>query len=273
MLAYQHAVIITLIAKARVQIIGQFAPDLIPWSQSTWNDAPDSHFAVLADQYAAQAGRIAALVPQVVMWECFNEPNCYDPKKTVNGKKGGNTYIAPERYYRLMTAVHTAVKAANPAAQIILGGMFSHDIAGINEDSAGVTYLRAMYDQAPLPSLAVPWDHVGLHLYLDRGGPVETLQLKNYLMMYSRLLASRHTSARIHITEAGWSTHAVSEQVQAENLMALFDVARNHPAVASALWFSLADVDQDASKERWGLTDSGLTPKPAYAAFTAQPKG
>ena len=65
-------------------------------------------------QFATFAGTVAARYPQVQYWEVWNEPN--------------TTYFwrpspDPARYVQLLKLSYAAIKAANPKAVIVLGGL------------------------------------------------------------------------------------------------------------------------------------------------------
>ena len=74
-----------------------------------------------------------------------------------------------------------------------------------------------------------PFDHVGQHLYIDVGRPTTEEKLRFYLddsrdayLSYEGVESPKMTD----ITEFGWSTKDVSQELQAENLLTAFDTFR-----------------------------------------------
>jgi hypothetical protein len=113
-----------------------------------------------------------------------------------------------------------------------------------------------------------PFDHVGQHLYIDGGSLTSEEKLRYYLddlrdaYLHYEGAASPKTT---HITEFGWSTKDLSQEIQAENLVLAFDTFRQVAYVARAYWFHAQDVPEAGLF--YGLADSSGKKKRAFAAY------
>jgi hypothetical protein len=231
---------------------------------------------------------------RIQAWELWTKPNAWtEHEGTVYG---GATFIYPSNYAQLLKKTGAAIKAGNPNATFISGGLLGHD-AGVKHqglegtyrpDSGGPTncpstlpsggdYLCAVYDQgrthagwAPERS---PFDGVGQHLYIKQSGVVTPADITAYLddvrtvyITYGGEPATKQT----HITAFGWtsapfaSTKAyVSPSLQAQNLATAYKTLHEKSVsrggyVARAYWFRTRDAEHPPSSP--GYTDYfGLT--------------
>lgn len=210
----------------------------------------------LADRYA---GRIAA-------WEIWNEPDCLDL-----GCANGD----PAKYVPLLKSAYTAIKAADPQATVISGG-----ISGIN-----LPWLKQMFEAGAGPYL----DGVGMNPYLNPSsappdtpaspGYVDRYRLTNAQGAHDLLVKLGYPDLPLWFTEFGWSTgrsararyDGVLPATQAAYLTQAVDLVKDrYPFVTHMFWFTARDRDDSSANENgFGLVRLDGTPKPSYAAFKA----
>lgn len=252
----------------------------------------DNAVAVLASHYDGVNG------PLVDHWEIWNEPNAWTYSPAPGVYEGGY-FLYPSNFAWILRLSHEAIKAAQPNAVVISGGLFAFDVddrlnrsgaytppttgpvtsaqsrcaAVLAAGQSGSRYLCAVYEMGRLRagwrSGATPFDHIGQHLYVDQWKRTTRQAILAYLqeLRYAyRDIEGQDTPKQIYITEVGWTTDTVSSVVQAENLQVAFEQAfRPTPFVARAFWFLFRD-EPDAAL-RYGLIDGDGSRKPAFAAF------
>ncbi|GAB7193729.1 hypothetical protein NUM3379_44390 [Kineococcus sp. NUM-3379] len=205
----------------------------------------------LATRYA---GRIAA-------WEIWNEPDC----------SGGSCPQTPARdYVPVLRAGYAGIKAADPAATVVSGG-----ISGANAQ-----WIQDLYAAGAQGS----FDALGIHPYQ---GPAATApeappashpyRISNITKVRDVMLAHGDGARPIWFTEFGWTTGAgtgwhagVSETVQADYLRRALTMVQNwYPYITHAFVFTIRDRDDwDAYENNFGLLHLDGTPKPALNALT-----
>ncbi|WP_211297229.1 DNRLRE domain-containing protein [Geodermatophilus tzadiensis] len=207
--------------------------------------------AWLAGRYA---GRIAA-------WEIWNEPDCSA------GTGCGAT--APEVYLPVLRAGFTGVRAGDPGAVVVSGG-----ISGVNTGWVEGLYAaggRGWFDalgvhpyQGPAaePPEAPPADH--------------PYRISNVERVRAVMVAAGDAAVPVWFTEFGWTTGAgegwsagVDEATQADYLGRAIDmVQRQYPYVTHAFVFTIRDRDDwNAYENNFGLTRLDGSPKPALGAL------
>ncbi|NJP05127.1 MAG: hypothetical protein HC837_05600 [Chloroflexaceae bacterium] len=222
----------------------------------------------------------------VKYWEVWNEPNLH----LYGAHLGINT---PEKYTQLLAVTRQAARAADPEAQLVLGGLASVWVEPppvFNSD-----YRSYLSDVAQVGGLEHV-DIVAIHPYrpsapedrLPRKGQLEDFRAELHAM--DRLLEP-FGSLPIWITEMGWSTYTgelgLDEETQAYYLVRMYLLALTHPSVEKVFWYELrnsttddADYEQpffDAAEEQfhYGLLRRSypLDPeqddlrKPAFIAY------
>jgi hypothetical protein len=270
-----------------LQVVGLLSNESWPGSQAQWHqnnreNTSGNGYNAYIDGFGYMAARVAAhFNGRIKYWEVWNEPNCYSSSPSP-GVYVGCSYIYPSNFAALLGHVYTQLKYYNVFdVQVISGGLFGHNIAGNNQDSAGATYLSNTYwmginvgswSWIRANAGSYPLDHIGHHLYVDQGGGVSTTTLNQYLSWIRNAYTAYEgagTPKKIFETEIGWTTDSVSESVQASNVTTAYNVLRGTPYVASAFWFYL----QDAPGLNYGLyRSSGLgsaNRKPAWTNFNS----
>jgi hypothetical protein len=241
------------------------------------------------NRYIVQFGNSAAypvvahFKDKIQAWEVWTKPNAWtDHDGTVYG---GGTFVYPSNYAQLLRKAGAAIKAGNPSATFISGGLLGHDLdvkhqglqgtyrpAGDGTTNcpsrlpSGGDYLCAVYDagrtHAGWDPRRSPFDHVGQHLYIKQSTMVTSADITAYLddlrtvyLTYGGEPASTQT----HITAFGWtsapfgSTKAfVSPSLQAQNLATAYKTLRYKSVsrggyVARAYWFRTRDAEHPPS--------------------------
>ncbi|HEX8103249.1 MAG TPA: Ig-like domain-containing protein [Solirubrobacteraceae bacterium] len=230
--------------------------------------ADPATYASFLRRYAQHfAGKVDA-------WEIWNEP---DEAATWSPAPD------PAAYARLLGPAHAAVKAADPGARVVLGGLVGNDYR----------YLEGVYAAGGKGS----FDAVGVHTdtacltsppeeqYREPDGRIGRFSFTGYREV-RRTMLDRGDDKPIWMTELGWSTlretcavggragtklSGVSEDQQADFLTRAYRCLQNDPYVALALWFSVQDVDKSPSRydHRLGLLRDDGSKKPAYGRFEA----
>jgi polysaccharide biosynthesis protein PslG len=190
----------------------------------------------------------------VTRYELLNEPN-------------SRTFMhpqdrAPERYADAYLATRAAIRAADPAARLVIGGL------ALDDPSIGVmsehTFLERMYRHRP--DLAGKVDAIGLHPYQASVDDV-----------YERIRRVRTTLDRlagpqlpIDVTEVGWTTTWTSEAARAAGLARLADELPRSDCNIEALYpYTWITDERDTSNpEHWfGIFNRDGTPKPSGSAY------
>jgi hypothetical protein len=210
------------------------------------------------DEYAAYAGDLARRYPQIQAWEVWNEPNTsFFWRPAVNAK--GYTHML-EKTYR-------ALKAANPNAKVILGGLSpGHREDGMDAVPAA-DFLNRVYESGG----GAFFDAVAYHAY-GEGAPKDWLA--DALLGIRDVMDAHGDIAKpVWITEMGCYTHglgAVTEAWQANYLRDSRIVLARIPSVERVYWYTLRDANQSADPEKnYGLFRANGTPKPAVQDFAA----
>jgi hypothetical protein len=228
----------------------------------------------LLTQYAQRYGTNGTLwaehpeVPKrpITTWEIWNEPNL---GSSVGGKPSARKYV---EFLKLSSA---ALKAGDPAAQVLTGGLFPYRT---KRNTVTMTkYLNAMYR---VPGAADSFDALGVHPYA--GQPREVLAW----VKKARQTMRRHGDGAtpIWVSAFGWVTGGAgfrfsplrtTPRQQAAKLTRtyrLLSAAAPRLGIASALWFAYTDTHRpgpqaDFITDRMGLFTLKLKPKPSWFAF------
>jgi polysaccharide biosynthesis protein PslG len=209
---------------------------------------------------------------QVGAYEIWNEQNYV---------RFWSTGPDPTAYTALLKAAYPAVKAGDPAALVVFGGLSTNDYDFV--DGAYRAGAKGFFDV------------MATHPYTDCGtaaperiarrsdGRMTRGSFPAYREVRATMLA--HGDAKpIWFTEFGWNTSTavcdpargiwqggVSEAVQADYLARAFDFLAQDPYVEVAVWYSFRNnfwaLDADRAEARTGLLRTDFSPKPAYDAF------
>ena len=190
---------------------------------------------------------------RVAKWEVWNEENerfFWKPAPSV------------DQYARFFTTIRTAILAADPQAQVAVGGL-----AGLScsIDIPGVDFLKG------LVARNVSFDYVAIHPYSSLGqAPNVHIQWQDNfddIGLIHDYLVSVGMSVPLWVTEWGWSTAQVDPAVQAQYIATSLELLRTRYRYVTVATYFL-DKDHDTAYQQ-GLFDASYDPKPAAAAFLA----
>jgi endoglucanase len=256
----------------KLQILGLLSNESWPGKQADWTannaeNAGGNGDNPYIDNFAQNGAAVLAahFSSQVSQWEVWNEPNAWTSNPSPGVYTGGS-FLYPSNFAWLLTQSYRAIKAANPTATVISGGLFSHD------GDTGSGYLSSTYDMGTMyagwTDGAYPLDGIGQHLYIDQSGSTSgdslfaSLQdLRDTYLAYE----GADTSKSTYITEVGWSTASVSASIQAQNLQIAYTTFQSTGYVAQAYWFSVQDIPEAGLF--YGLVDTNGVQKPAFPAY------
>ncbi|MGE3913672.1 MAG: hypothetical protein AB7K36_30265 [Chloroflexota bacterium] len=270
------------------QVLGLVGHEAWPGDQAAWTAANAEHAGGSGDNpYLQHLSDDAVTVlathykDRIRAWEIWNEPNAWT-EQDEQGRPRGGSFIYPSNFAWVLTHAYEAIKQVRPDAIVITGGLFGHDLGDPavlfsrtpcpTGAPSGAEYLCATYEMglthAGWQPGRYPFDDIGQHIYIDGGGPTTEEKLRFYLddvrdayLLYE----GPDTQKTTHITEFGWSTKDMSDDVQAHNLVTAFDTFRQVGFVTRAYWFHAQDVPEAGLF--YGLMDSSGKKKRAFAAY------
>lgn len=203
-------------------------------------------------------------------WQIWNEPNF-------------KYFIAkpnPAEYGKLVKNSYTALKAADPGAQIVLAGLFarpkgSRTAAGKHKSLNWYAsdFVDRMYKTTP--GVKAKFNGAALHPYTINASelPEVTEEFRNVLA------ANKDAGKGLWMTELGWSSgkantgnkFAKGPAGQARELKTAFTLLRNKQVkwkVKSVFWFSVDDAPGACNFcDGSGLFAKGFVPKRSWSAY------
>jgi len=195
----------------------------------------------------------------IVDWQLWNEVN--SPTFWYQKPKA-------KQYAALLRVFSDGIRSADPAAQIVLAGLFTNP--RIEHGIPLKRYLPALY-RAKTRSA---FDAVDVHPYSTT--PEQALRaVRGTRRIMSRF---KDQKAQLWVSEIGWASGGdptpltVSPQRQATYLRRSFRLLaanRVRLRIAGVVWYSWRDLPSNIWFDNTGLFTVGLTPKPAWSAFTA----
>ncbi len=202
----------------------------------------------------------------ITVWQIWNEqnsPTFYKPRPE------------PRGYAKLLDASHRAIRAADPGAATILGGMFGTPLGGRKPGLASWEFLHQLYD---VEGVRRDFDGVAPHPYASSFEKV----LRQIRLLRREMKAAHDRSAGLWITELGWASGGDANPLnkgrrgQARQLTKAFEYLirkRTQMHVKTVDWYSWRDHnDPDAGLCEWcpqsGLLEEDYRAKPSLDAFT-----
>jgi hypothetical protein len=162
---------------------------------------------------------------------------------------------APERYADLYMATRAAIKAKDPQATVVVGGLALGQAGQATDE---IQFLQRMYAHRPDLQL----DAVGLHPYQPTVADVYA-RIARFRQALDQLAGPQ---VPIEITEVGWSTLTTAESQRAANLRTLaLDLPRSDCNIDRLIPFNWSSYPVG------GSTDSTFTI--AYTNGDAMPSG
>ncbi len=217
-------------------------------------DSPDTfgNFAgTVADHFA---GRIAA-------YELWNEENA------VQFWKSGPQGPQPDRFADLLKAAYPRIKAADPGATVVMGGL-SPTINFFSITKNPVDYLNNVYAAGGGGS----FDAVAFHPYLftsNADARFSTGKVNSPRSLYDGLrgamAANGDGGKQIWATEFGEPTSKVDEATQAAWIQDFIVTWRTLPGAGPAFIYTTRDRNTGSSnaQDTYGVYRTDWTPKPA----------
>jgi hypothetical protein len=261
---FDRSVNLALAAGAKVLIVPTKSPS---WaSGSTSRNAPPLNPADYARYARDMAKRYAGKASAVEIW---NEEN---------HKAFWTTGPNPAKYAQLLKAAAPAVRAANPDATVLFGGLAFNDHS----------FLEGVY--AAAPDIGNYFDAMAAHPYTTGAAPPEEIwkdangriakdSFPGYRELRKTMLAHGDDKP-IWLTEFGWATFGpttaglggVTEATQAEYIVRAYKFIEQDIYVKVAFVYTIRnswwlDVEADTWEDQLGMTHQDFTPKLSYNAF------
>ena len=184
----------------------------------------------------------------------------------------------PGEYARLVTISDQALRAGDPRAQLILGGLFARPLDAVRNFRPPRAYfatdfLEGMYRSSP--GIGRHFDGVALHPYA-----ATYKRLAPQIEAVRRVLQRNHDGGKgLWITELGWSSERPSRgdafaagwRGQARQLRGAFRLLRRNQGrwrLRRVYWFSVDDLPGSCNFcGGSGLFASGFRAKPSWHAY------
>ena len=213
---------------------------------SFWSEHPDVPFRPLRN------------------WQVWNEPNF---KFFVHKPN-------PAEYAQMVKISSTAIKATDPAAKVILAGLFAWPKGGnsktANHNWFAADFLEGLYK---VPGIAAKFDGIAIHPYSSKYQLLtpQIEEVRNVMKKY------RDAGTGLWITEMGWSSKtggnsfAKGPAGQAQQLKGAFGLLVKNQSkwhVQRVYWFSIDDYGAACNFcNGSGLFGEGFTPKQSWYAY------
>lgn len=198
-------------------------------------------------------------------YELWNEPN--NPSFWPSGPSAA-------AYTTLLKAGYPAVKAADPAATVVMGGL---------SNKGSYAFLQGMYAAGARGS----YDVANFHIYPE-GDPANCLTVAGrpyegsfcLLQGLHSVMQANGDASPVWVSELGWSTctqdpYCYSQTDQANWITSAYQMLAGsaYAFVKAAFVYQMRDLYWDTSNAAWdsslGLLNRDFSPKPAYAALKA----
>ncbi len=250
-----HDRMVELLSARGISIVGVLGP-AVGWATPFNGDGNSdvSFYPPDAQRYADFARAVVARYrDRISYWQVWNEPE--------NG-----IYWRPSpdaaAYANLLKTVYPVIKAANPNAQVLIGGTVAFDLS----------FLRAVAANGAWGS----FDILAVHPYVDPSTPEEG-QIGAAGVGAAKALADSLGPKPIWVTEFGWATSASdrdpigqTDEDRQASLLVRAAVMLRAAGAERIIWYKFKDDGNFNSYGLYrfgrGLTDYGQA-KPAFAAL------
>jgi hypothetical protein len=235
-----------------LKILGELSNEALNGWQSLWqaNNAETVAGGTGDNGYLRDFSQKAAVVlaqhfaGRIDRWEVWNEPN--QPA----------TYLYPSNFAQLLAHVYVDTRTAGiTTASFTSGGIASvqDNLGRITSASSGADYLKQVYGQGnryagwraiKTSTGSYPLDTIGQHVYVDGYTRTTASNISTALKLLRDAYVQKegkNTTKKTVITEFGWTSRAVSEATQADNLQTAYAEYKNTAYVENAYWFFLRD--------------------------------
>jgi hypothetical protein len=236
-------------------------------------------------QYASFTGQAAAhFKGKAAGWEIWNEEDAPKWWKGMPELDEDHPDRDASQYVPLLKAAYQTVKAADPGAPVVLGGLTGNDYK----------FVQSVYDHGGAGSFDVVATHTDTGCAIGSpygyfrdtpGGPISQWSFLGYRSVHDVMAANGEGAKPIWLTEFGWSSYTGSCQVgkwkgqkaagvgeadQARFTTQAFHCMSQDPYVTKALLFTLNEGDHpDPMDVAYGAVRANNTRKPLFGAFQA----
>lgn len=245
---------------ARIDMV----PDWARPANTTARYLDRSGYGAFANYLAAFARRYRGQIGYLQVW---NEPN--------TSFEWGYRPPDPAGYASMLQAVYPAIKAADPAVQVVSAGLAANLAAGgiaMND----LTYLDALY----AAGAAASFDVLGSHAYGDTypaDAPPDPGQLNfQRVLLHREIMLRQGDGAKpALISEAGWNdaprwTHAVAPIARINNTIEAYHLAETWPwLLALCMWEFRLPSRVATAQDYSTFVEVDFTPRAIYDAVTA----
>jgi hypothetical protein len=207
-----------------------------PWARSA-GATSNVQFPPDLQTYATFTGKIASRYKgRVAAYELGNEPNHVKSFATPD----------PKLYEQVLQLSYPLIKAADPAAKVLTGGLGGTTANGV---IGGDEYLAALYKDGAKPY----FDGVSYHPYTYPLLPSDDSGARSWSrMLHARqvMVANGDVGKQIWVTEYGAPTGgpgSVSQQQQAAIMYDAYRLWANYPWAGPLCWFDYRDKGTDTS--------------------------
>jgi polysaccharide biosynthesis protein PslG len=244
------------------------------WASGSNNPAVppsnDQDFATAINYLANAFG------PKVTAWEIWNEEDSHD------WWTGSSA-----QYVGLLKAGYAAIKAVNPAATVLLGGLGANNYP----------YLSSLYAAGAAGSFDAVADHTddacsvaspNSFAFIPGTQTINQWSFLGFTSVHAVMAANGDAAMPIYMTELGWATtgsechtgasagrklSGVSESTQASYLQQAYHCLSQpqYSYVTAAFWYSMVDSGTAATfYDHYGLLTPGYQEKRSYEAFSQE---
>jgi hypothetical protein len=245
---------------------------LIDYQSVAWSDASEWATSAFRQRFVERAEEIVAYYSTrdnpIRHWEIWNEEDiCVT---------GFCVRIEPAPYAELLIDTYHAIKAIDPDAVVVFGGLSPKGFE-YTENYLADFYATAAAQQHYAQYGYHPFDVVACHPYPETFTHPNP-SLSNILNTRIKAVMNANGDAhkKVWLTEMGWNSYYVSENQQASYLSTSFGMMdtltdpaypEDGPYVERYFWFRYSDF---GTIDKWGLKTADLSrEKPAYGAFDA----
>jgi len=261
-----YDVAVNMAAARGISVLGLIGFDSLPWAPDQWET--DAFRAL----FVAKVGEIVShLSPRISAWEIWNEEDF------------SATYVSPAAYALLLRESYEAIKAIDPGATVVMGGLSA-------ATPASRDYLRAVY-QSPAFADYHPMDVVAVHPYNWTAGPYT--YMSDALRFFIKAVMNDYgdEGKRLWLTEIGWNVHPDAgnsvgpggtlpdnEALQGQYVSELFDLAATltdyyHPELGPMVERVFLYNYADWGTEWFGLVRPDGTKRPSFYSYKAAAGG
>jgi hypothetical protein len=200
-------------------------------------------------------------------WEIWNEPNHQGTWNCLNNCDRAAHYAS------LLAGAFGAIKAEDPNARVLIGGLYIHD-----RNNEGMAFLDRVVGAS---GGTVYFDGLSIHTFMpdripESMEPLNILQNYQYRLLIANDWINAHGGrpSEIWVTEDGRSTCTScpfrwSEEDQANMLVRMYGISAASPRVVHFSYFQFEDKFNDPSQlyGAMSIVRDDLTVKPGYYAY------